>query len=161
MGELDSGRRAEALDIAKYFTSRDPERCLFGWSHITLNQESHYAGCIRLNCYCHLAQMLCIAQLGTKLFDDAIYATSTGPVIPAVTREYTSLLQFDIPSPISRQEGKIASQIMRRFDRLTIQEVMHEAQSDPAYLRAVRSPLHLREMDMLPYQQIYQERYRA
>ena len=71
----------KAIDVAKYYLSKDINRELFNNNIIVKNDIKSYEGNVRLNKYLFLTQVVYIAKYGKELFDDDFVAYINGPVI--------------------------------------------------------------------------------
>ena len=60
----------KAIDVAKYYLSKDPKRELFNNNIIVKNDIKSYEGNVRINKYLFLTQVVYLARYGKKLFDD-------------------------------------------------------------------------------------------
>ena len=96
-----------AVEIAKYFLSKDKDKTVFTNNLTTKKNHTFYDGNARLNKYLHLAQNLHLAKYGTPLFTDTLLAYDNGAVAFNVQKKYMSLkksnLSTDIDS-ISRKD---------------------------------------------------------
>lgn len=85
----------KAIDIAKFFLSKDKEHVVFDKVIVEKNNRRFYAGNARLNKYLHLAQNLYIAKYRKRLFSDSLYAYDNGAVVPEVQEKYAILRSRD------------------------------------------------------------------
>ena len=66
-----------ALDVAKYYLSKDPEKKLFNYNIVAKNDRKFYEGNARLNKYLFLTQVVYLAKYEKKLFKMLIYLLVT------------------------------------------------------------------------------------
>ena len=82
----------KALDIAKWFLSKDVDKTLFNKELTSKNVITFYEGNVRLNKFLHLAQNIHIAKYGKPLFNERFYAYDNGAVVEDVRTNYAVLL---------------------------------------------------------------------
>lgn len=82
----------KALDIAKWFLSKDVDKTLFNKELTSKNGRTFYEGNARLNKFLHLAQNIHIAKYGKPLFNERFYAYDNGAVVEDVRTNYAVLL---------------------------------------------------------------------
>ena len=82
----------KALDIAKWFLSKDVDKTLFNKELTSKNGRTFYEGNARLNKFLHLAQNIHIAKYGEPLFNERFYAYDNGAVVEDVRTNYAVLL---------------------------------------------------------------------
>lgn len=84
----------EALTIAQYLMSLDPERKYFTNTRMKVGKTSVSApqvGNVRLNCLLHLGQVFHYLQYGRLLFKDELLAFEQGIIVYSVYSSFTSL----------------------------------------------------------------------
>ncbi len=81
-----------ALDIANYFLKKDVSKKYFNKNLINKNDRQFYEGNVRLNKYLHLSQNIFIAKTGNKLFEDDLYASDDGAIVPDISNRYLCLV---------------------------------------------------------------------
>ena len=74
----------KALNVARYFLFLDADGKMFKRNLVSRNGKTFYK-------YLHIAQNLYIAQTGSKLFGEDLYAFDNGAVVPVVRERYTLL----------------------------------------------------------------------
>ena len=89
----------KAVDVAKYFFAKDPNRRIFNLSLIERNNRSFYEGNAKINKFLHMAQNIYIAKNGVPLFEDVLYAYDNGAVVEDVLNRYAILYRQEISSP--------------------------------------------------------------
>ncbi len=57
----------KAIDVAKYYLSKDPKRELFNNNIIVKNDIKSYEGNVRINKYLFLTQVVYLARYGKKI----------------------------------------------------------------------------------------------
>jgi len=82
-----------AIDVAKYFLSKDLEKKVFTKNLIELNDKTFHDGNARLNKYLHLAQNIYIAKTGKPLLKEDFYAWINGAVIPSIRDNFNVLYE--------------------------------------------------------------------
>jgi hypothetical protein len=84
----------EALTIAQYLMTLDPERKYFTNTRMKVSKTSVSApqvGNVRLNCLLHLCQVFHYLQYGRLLFKDELLAFEQGIIVYSVYSSFTSL----------------------------------------------------------------------
>ena len=66
----------KAIDVAKYYLSKDINRELFNNNIIVKNDRKSYEGNVRLNKYLFLTQVVYIAKYGKELFAEELLLPS-------------------------------------------------------------------------------------
>jgi uncharacterized phage-associated protein len=89
----------KALDVAKYFLAKDPDREVFNMELIERNNHKFYEGNAKLNKFLHLAQNMYIAKTGTPLFADTMYAFVNGAVVEGIWDNYAMLCNKRLTMP--------------------------------------------------------------
>lgn len=84
----------KAIDVAKYYLSKDPKRELFNNNIIVKNDIKSYEGNVRINKYLFLTQVVYLARYGKKLFDDDFVAYTNGPVIKEIVNDFQIITQL-------------------------------------------------------------------
>ena len=89
----------KAVEVAKYFLAKDPNRQVFNLNLIKRNNRSFYEGNAKINKFLHMAQNIYIAKKGVLLFDDPLYAYDNGAVVDDVLNMYAILYRKEIVAP--------------------------------------------------------------
>lgn len=80
-----------AYDVASYLLAKDTDRTMFPGYVLPGNGRGVDEGNARLNSYLHISQNLYIARTGRKLFEEDLYASDNGAVIPSIQQNYALL----------------------------------------------------------------------
>lgn len=125
----------KAIDIAKYYLSKDVNRELFNNKIVVNNNRKSYEGNIRLNKYLFLTQVVYLAKYDKLLFDDEFVAYDNGPVISKIVENYarisTTREKVEIPKDIKDFVDKIYGALINATSEELI-EITHE---DPEWIR--------------------------
>ena len=151
----------KAIDVAKYFLSKDKDKKLFTKEVIFNNGRNFYSGNARLNKYLHLSQNVYIALTGEKLFDDDLYAYDNGGVVPEVANRFPILFDSDGDYKIDNDNIKaFLDKIYRLLENATIDELIELSHEDEAWQEKSNN-YYLKDerMDTLKYKNMYKEQY--
>ena len=127
-----------AVDIAKYFISKDVEKKLFTKNYIVSNGAGFTEGSARVNKYLHLAQNIYIAKHGELLFYENLYAFKNGAVVEEVRLGYTNIsnnISTSLPCKIE-QFLNIVYDILKDA---TIEELIDISHEDPEWVDKSRN----------------------
>ena len=130
----------EALTIAQYLMSLDPERKYFTNTRMKVSKTSVSApqiGNVRLNCLLHLCQVFHYLQHKRLLFKDELLAFEQGIIVYSVYSSFTSLYYdttaaTDIKS-IDAKTKKFLREWFNHFHQYSSGELLNIVQEDPAW----------------------------
>lgn len=123
-----------AIQIAKYFLSKDQERQLFNKTLVHKNGRDFYEGNARLNKYLHMAQNIFIAKTGTKLFQEDLYAYDNGAIAPDVQENYAILLsKNDIPC-LPAEISDFLDRIFKVLENASLDELIELSHEDSEWI---------------------------
>ena len=137
----------KAIDVAKYYLSKDPKRELFNNNIIVKNDIKSYEGNVRINKYLFLTQVVYLARYGKKLFDDDFVAYTNGPVIKEIVNDFQIITQLKKEVYIS-PETKIEELI----------DITHE---DPEWIRLSTNTYNAPKMNIEKNIEEYKRRYKG
>lgn len=149
-----------AMDVARYFLSKDSDRKVFTKDLIEKNGRKFYAGNARLNKYLHMAQNIYIAKTGNKLFADDLYAYDNGAVALNVQENYAVLLsKRDIPT-IDPEVKEFLDRIYKLLENATLDELIELSHEDSEWdAKHKYYSKERQQMDSLAHIEEYKEQY--
>ena len=150
-----------ALDVAKYYLSKDPEKKLFNYNIVVKNDRKFYEGNARLNKYLFLTQVVYLAKYEKKLFKDDFCAYANGPIVENIMTNYGILRSknenVDIPSNYKDFLDKIYDSLKNAtYDELI--DITHE---DPEWIRLCHDTYNAPIMNLEKNIKEYKERYKG
>lgn len=150
----------KAIDIAKYFLSKDKEHAVFDKTIIEKNNRRFYAGNARLNKYLHLAQNLYIAKTGHLLFEDPLYAYDNGAVVPEVQENYAILRSRDEKIDIPLDIKQFLDKVYAFLKNATLDELIDLSHEDDEWLQKHSFyDKKSQKMESLSHYEDYKEQY--
>ena len=151
----------KAMEVAKYFFSKDPNRQIFNLKLIQRNNRSFYEGNAKINKFLHMAQNIYVAKNGVPLFDDALYAYDNGAVVDDVLNMYAILYNKEIVAP--KLDGDINDFLDRIFYLLRdadIDELIQMSHEDDEWIEKSRNhKKNEQKMDSLSRIDEYKKQY--
>ena len=149
-----------AVQIAEYFLSKDPDRRYFNKHVISKNGRDFYEGNARLNKYLHISQNLYIAKTGQKLFSDDLYAYDNGAVAVKVQQNYSILTQRHTSPCIPDDIKSFLDKIYIAYQNATLDELIEISHDDDEWIdKHVFYKKDDQRMDSLSRVQEYKEQY--
>lgn len=119
-----------AVEIAKYFLSKDKDKTVFTNNLTTKKNHTFYDGNARLNKYLHLAQNLHLAKYGTPLFTDTLLAYDNGAVAFNVQKKYMSLKKSNLSTDIDSETKMFLDKIYDTFKDASVDELIEISHED-------------------------------
>lgn len=150
-----------AVQIAKYFLSKDQNRKLFNKTLTHRNNRDFYEGNARLNKYLHLTQNIYIAKTGKKLFSDDLYAYDNGAVAPTVLENYSIMLDRPFTITIDEETRIFLDKIFKMLENASLDELIEISHEDSEWQK--KNEYYNKEdqkMDSLSHIEEYREQYR-
>lgn len=150
-----------AVDIAKYFLSKDTAHTMFNKTLRAANDRTFYEGNARLNKYLHMAQNLYIAKTGEKLFEDDLYAYDNGAVALKVQENYAILLSKNEIPNLPKDITYFLDKIYKLLENASLDELIELSHEDSEW-EAKHHFYYIADqrMNSLQHSEEYQEQYR-
>ena len=150
----------KAMDVARYFLSKDSNRNVFTKDLTEKNGRRFYAGNARLNKYLHMAQNFYIAKTGGKLFEDDLYAYDNGAVALNVQENYAVLQsRKDIPT-LEPDAKEFLDRIYKLLENATLDELIELSHEDSEWnAKHKYYSKERQQMDSLAHAEEYKEQY--
>lgn len=149
----------KAIDVAKYFLSKDPDKVLFNKKIVTYNGRKFYEGNARLNKYLFLTQVVYMAKYGRKLFDDNFLAYDNGPVVDEVRTNFAKLINDDYSSKLSESDKIFLDKIYHSLENASCEELIEISHEDPEWQRLSSQTYNAPIMNLDKNIEEYKERY--
>ena len=151
----------DAVLIAKYFLSKDPDRVLFNNNIVVKNNKKFYEGNARLNKYLFLSTVVYLAKFEKKLISDNFVAYDNGPVIESVLKEYPKMFYqneiVDIPIDIKEFLDKIYDSLKNA----SYEELIKITYEDPEWLKLSKGTFKAPIMNLEENIDEYKKRYKG
>ena len=150
-----------AVEVAKYFLGKDPNRTVFNKTLKTINSRTFYEGNARLNKYLHMAQNLYIAKTGERLFEDDLYAYDNGAVALKVQENYAILLsKKDVPN-LPDGITSFLDKIYKLLENASLDELIELSHEDTEWeTKHNYYSITDQRMDSLQHSDEYRKQYR-
>lgn len=153
----------KAIDVAKYFLNKD-DGTMFNNRLVERSGSRFYEGNARLNKYLHIAQNLYIAQHGSKLFEDDLYAYDNGAVVPPVRENYLAIKSHYVGKPIPLDESAFLDKVYQALRNASLEELIDISHEDAEWERKRRRDgFYSKEdqkMDSLEHIDEYRKQYK-
>lgn len=149
----------KAINVAKYFLSKDPGRVLFNKNMVNYNNRTFYEGNARLNKYLFLAQVVYLAKFGTKLIEDDFLAYDNGPVTEDVRTKYARLLHSSYHGELDARSEDFLDKIYYSLKDATWEELIEISHEDPEWIRLKNLTFHAPVMNIENNINEYKYRY--
>ena len=149
-----------AMDIAKYFLSKDSMRKIFNDKIVELNGRKFYEGNARLNKYLFLSQVVYLAKYEKRLFEDEFSAYINGPVIEDVMQSYSRINSNDnknIPDDIANFLDKIYISL----ENASFEELIEITHEDPEWIKLKHETYVAPKMKLEDSIDEYKRRYKG
>ena len=131
----------KAIDVAKYFLNND-DGTMFN----------------------NIAQNLYIAQHGSKLFEDDLYAYDNGAVVPPVRENYLAIKSHYVGKPIPLDESAFLDKVYQALRNASLEELIDISHEDAEWERKRRRDgFYSKEdqkMDSLEHIDEYRKQYK-
>ena len=151
----------KALDIAKYYLSKDSKRKLFNDNIIVKNDVKSYEGNIRINKYLFLTQFVYLAKYGKKLFDEDFVAYVNGPVIKEIVVDYQFLKKTNDNVNLSSDICSFLDKIYTSLENASCEELIEITHEDPEWIRLSSKTYDAPVMKLEKNIEIYKKRYKG
>ena len=149
-----------ALTIAQYFMSRDPEHMVFQDRIVDYPIGRFYEATTRLNAFLHLAQNLWIAWSGEKLFREDFYAYDSGAIVPVVQRNFTELYYREDRPELPEPPQKFLTELFDMLKGIPLDELILLSREDTEWAeKNNRYGCKERRMDSLSRKDEYRQQY--
>ncbi|MCL2753216.1 MAG: Panacea domain-containing protein [Defluviitaleaceae bacterium] len=148
-----------AVDIARYFLAKDPDREIFSANLIERNGAKFYEGNGKLNKFLHLSQNMYIARFGTPLFVDDLFAYTNGAVALDVMHNYATLQKSEAIEP--NLEDAVSEFLNRMFHMLknaSVDDLIELSHEDEEW--AEKHGKKSQKMDSVTRVDEYKKRYK-
>lgn len=150
----------KAIDVAKYFLSKDKEQKVFNKNIIEKNNRRFYVGNARLNKYLHLSQNLYIAKSGQLLFKESLYAYDNGAVVPEVQENYAILRSRDESVNLPDDIREFLDKVYCFLQNAALDELIELSHEDNEWLsKHAFYEKKSQKMDSLNHYEEYKEQY--
>lgn len=149
----------KAIDVAKYFLSKDPDKLLFNKKIVIYNGRKFYEGNARLNKYLFLTQVVYMAKYGRKLFDDNFLAYDNGPVVDEVRTNFAKLVNDDYHAKLSETDKNFLDKIYYSLENASCEELIEISHEDPEWQRLSSQTYNAPIMNLDKNIEEYKERY--
>ena len=152
----------QALDVAKYFLDKDPQRAYFTYALVTRNGRTFYEGNAKINKFLHLAQTLHIAKFGEPLMGDVFYAYANGAVVEEVQQKFNSTLHKPAMFGVSFDEktNDFLDRVHYMLAGSTVDDLIALSHEDDEWEDKSRNTQKKdQQMDFLSCVDVYKKRY--
>jgi len=124
----------KAINIAKYFLSKDKDRSIFNNKVVQHNGRKFYEGNARLNKYLFLSQVVYLAKYGERLFEDDFSAYENGPVVENIMQEYPRLNTENIEM-MSDAVLSFLDKMYMSLENASFEELIEITHEDPEWIK--------------------------
>ena len=152
----------KAIDVAKYFLDKDPERQVFNRNRLDRNGRTFYEGNAMINKYLHLSQVLHVARFGEPLISDVFYAYVNGAVVEEVQQKFNSVLYNPAVYGVSfdEQTNDFLDRVHYMLAGTSVDDLIELSHEDDEWVDKSRNPKKLdQQMDFMLHADIYKEQY--
>ena len=152
----------KALDIAKYFLDKDPERRYFTYIPITRNGLTFYDGNAKINKFLHLAQVLYIAKYGKLLMEDVFYAFANGAVVEDVQKAFNSTLHKPTEYGVSfdTETNDFLDRVYFMLQNASVDDLIDLSHEDDEWdMKNIQRKKAEQQMDFMPHIDTYKKQY--
>jgi len=151
----------KAIDVAKYYLSKDINRELFNNNIIVKNDIKSYEGNVRLNKYLFLTQVVYIAKYGKELFDDDFVAYINGPVIKDIVINFQHIPRLKDEVNILPETKVFLDKIYDSLKNASCEELIDITHEDPEWIRLSSNTYNAPKMNLVKNAEIYKKRYKG
>lgn len=151
----------KAIDVAKYYLSKDINRELFNNNIIVKNDRKSYEGNVRLNKYLFLTQVVYIAKYGKELFDDDFVAYINGPVIKDIVINFQRIPRLKDEVNILPETKVFLDKIYDSLKNASCEELIDITHEDPEWIRLSSNTYNAPKMNLVKNAEIYKKRYKG
>ena len=151
----------KAIDVAKYYLSKDINRELFNNNIIVKNDIKSYEGNVRLNKYLFLTQVVYIAKYGKELFDDDFVAYINGPVIKDIVINFQHIPRLKYEVNILPETKVFLDKIYDSLKNASCEELIDITHEDPEWIRLSSNTYNAPKMNLVKNAEIYKKRYKG
>lgn len=151
----------KAIDVAKYYLSKDINRELFNNNIIVKNDRKSYEGNVRLNKYLFLTQVVYIAKYGKELFDDNFVAYINGPVIKDIVNNFPHITRLKDEVNILPETKVFLDKIYDSLKNASCEELIDITHEDPEWIRLSSNTYNAPKMNLVKNAEIYEKRYKG
>ena len=151
----------KAIDVAKYYLSKDINRELFNNNIIVKNDRKSYEGNVRLNKYLFLTQVVYIAKYGKELFDDDFVAYTNGPVIKDIVNNFQYITRLKDDVNILPETKVFLDKIYDSLKNASCEELIDITHEDPEWIRLSSNTYNAPKMNLVKNAEIYKKRYKG
>jgi len=152
----------KALDVAKYFLDKDPERVYFNTNLVVRNNRKFYEGNAKLNKFLHLCQTLHVAKNNELLMEDDFLAYDNGAVVEEVQQKFNSSLYKPAVYGVSfdKETNDFLERVYYMLKDSTVDDLILLSHEDEEWDKKSRNRLKKDQcMDFLSSASIYKELY--
>lgn len=150
-----------ALIIAKYYLSKDPDRILFNNNVVIKNNRKFYEGNVRLNKYLFLSQVVYLAKYETKLISNDFVAYDNGPVVKEVINEYPLIFSRREKVNIPENIKIFLDKIYEALKDASYEELIEITHEDPEWIRLSKETFNAPTMNLENNIAEYKQRYKG
>lgn len=150
----------KAINVAKYFLSKDSDRVLFNNNVVELNGRKFYEGNARLNKYLFLSQVVYLAKNDLCLFDDVFLAFDNGPIIEEIMQSYPRI-DAKIDEDISEDISSYLDKIYFALENATYEELIEITHEDPEWKKMKDNTYNAPTMNLKNNIEVYKKRYKG
>lgn len=151
----------KAIEVAKYYLSKDINGQLFNNNIVVKNERKFYEGNARLNKYLFLAQVVYLARYERKLFDDDFVAYDNGPVLVDIIRGYSHIVSNNKNSTINDSDKIFLDKIYDALKDATYEELIDITHEDPEWIKLSHDTYNAPVMNLEENIAEYQKRYKG
>lgn len=147
-----------AYDVASYLLAKDTDRTMFPGNVLPGNGREVDEGNARLNFYLHISQNIYIARTGRKLFEEDLYASDNGAVIPSIQQNYAMLQGKSEGFDLDEEKAAFLDRICHVLKNAGIDELLVASREDPAWIETTNYGCFVK-MDSLAHSEEYSKQY--
>lgn len=147
-----------AYDVASYFLAKNTDHTMFPGYVLPGNGRGVDEGNARLNSYLHISQNLYIARTGRKLFEEDLYASDNGAVIPSIQQNYALLQGKSEGFELDEEKAAFLDRICHAIKNAGIDELLEASREDPAWIETTNNGCFVK-MDSLAHSEEYSKQY--
>ncbi len=151
----------KAIDVARYFISKDTDGKLFNKKIVQYNSRNCYEGNIKLNKYLFLAQVVYLARYGCKLFSDDFKAYDNGPVIESIMSSYSYIVDTNEEIIFDSDIQYFLDQIYYSLENASVEELIEISHEDPEWKKLSKDTYNAPIMNIEKNIDIYRKRYKG
>ncbi len=151
----------DAIDVAKYYLSKDPKRELFNNNIVENNGRKSYEGNIRLNKYLFLSQVVYMAKYEKKLFNDDFVAYVNGPVIKSIVNNYGQIVASNYDVKINEKDAVFLNKIYDVLKDASYEELIEISHEDPEWIRLKDDTYNAPILKLENNIEVYKKRYKG